>query len=96
MPSWNYPDMWLGMCLTMGPCDDPSNPILTYLRSTPFAPRERSFGNFVIGFGSLIGGGFTLLDLAGPATATQVIEVKALTGEGDAPANVRIAFARVR
>ncbi|MEA3244556.1 MAG: Ig-like domain-containing protein, partial [Gemmatimonadota bacterium] len=70
MPSWNYPDIWLGMCTEMGPCDDPSNPILTYLRSTPFAPRQRSFGNFVIGYGSLIGGGFTLLDLSGPGAAS--------------------------
>lgn len=96
MPSWNFPDIWLGMCTAMGPCDNPSNPILTYLRSTPFAPRQRSFGNFVIGYGSLIGGGFTLLDLSGPSAASQVIEVKALTGEGDAPSNVRVAFARVR
>jgi hypothetical protein len=80
----------------MGPCEDPSNPVLTYLRSTPFAPRQRSFGNFLIGYGSLIGGGFSLLDLSGPGAASQVIEVKALTGDGDAPANVRVAFARVR
>ncbi len=96
MPSWNYPDLWLGMCVEMGPCEDPSNPVLTYLRSTPFAPRQRSFGNFLVGYGSLIGGGFTLLDLSGPGAASQVIEVKALSGEGDAPSTVRVAFARVR
>lgn len=94
--SWNYPDIWLGMCATMGPCNDPSNPVLLYLRSTPFAPRQRSFGNFLIGYGSLIGGGFTILDLSGPGAPSQVIEVKALTSEANAPANIRIAFARVR
>ncbi len=96
MPSWNHPDMWLGMCIEMGPCADPSNPVHLYLRSTPFAPRQRSFGNFLVGIGSMVGGGFTLLDLAGPGSSTQVIEVKSLISDADAPASVRLAFVRVR
>jgi hypothetical protein len=96
MPSWDYPDIWRGMCETMGPCADPSNPVQLYPTSRPFAPRQRSFGNFLIGYGSLIGGGFTILDLTGAVAASQVIEVKALTSEADAPASIRIAFARVR
>ena len=96
MRSWNYPDIWLGMCVDMGPCVNPSNPVLTYSRSNPFAPRQRSFGSFIVGVASMVGGGFTLLDLSGPGYASQVVEVKALLGTGDAPATVRIAIARVR
>lgn len=96
MPSWNYPSMWLGMCVDMGPCVDPSNPILLYPRSTPFSPRARSFGDFQVGIGEMVGGGFTLLDLSGPGSSSQVIEIKALAGSGDAPPTVRVAFARVR
>lgn len=96
MPSWNYPDMWLGMCIDMGPCENPSNPVITYLRSTPFAPRQRAFGTFAVGIGSMAGGGFTLLDLSGAPAQSQVIEVKALTSDADAPPTVRIGFARVR
>lgn len=96
MPSWNYPDMWLGMCIDMGPCENPSNPVITYLRSTPFAPRQRAFGTFFVGIGSMAGGGFTLLDLSGPPAQSQVIEVKALTSDADAPPTVRIGFVRVR
>ncbi|MCC7194072.1 MAG: hypothetical protein IT356_00795 [Gemmatimonadaceae bacterium] len=96
MPSWNYPDIWLGMCTEMGPCRDPANPVQTYLRSTPFAPRQRSFGDFLIGYGSLVVGGFTLLDLSGQGGASQAIELKALSGEGDPPPNLYVAFVRVR
>jgi len=96
MPSWNYPGMWLGMCVDMGPCVDPSNPILLYPRSTPFSPRARSFGDFQVVIGQMVGGGFTLLDLSGPGSSSQVIEIKALAGSGDAPPTVRVAFARVR
>jgi hypothetical protein len=96
MRSWNYPDIWLGMCVDMGPCVNPSNPVLNYSRSNPFAPRQRSFGNFLVGVGAMVGGGFTLLDLSGAGYASQVVEVKALLGTGDAPATVRIAIARVR
>jgi len=96
MRSWNYPDMWLGMCVDMGPCENASNPVLIYNRSNPFAPRQRSFGSFIVGVASMVGGGFTLLDLSGPGYASQVVEVKALLGTGDAPATVRVAIARVR
>ena len=44
----------------------------------------------------MVGGGFTLLDLSGPGYASQVVEVKALLGTGDAPATVRIAITRVQ
>lgn len=95
MPSWNYPDIWRGMCSTMGPCDDPSNPVSLYLRSSPFSAQQRPFGDFAADAVSLVGGGFTILDLEG-AAAAQVIEVKASGSEADAPATVMLAIVRVR
>jgi hypothetical protein len=96
MPSWNYPDLWVGMCTDMGPCANPSNAVLLYTRSVPFSPRHRSFGAFQVGVSAMVGGGFTLLDLAGPGFASQAIELRALGGAGDAPATVRLAVTRIR
>jgi hypothetical protein len=44
----------------------------------------------------MIGGGVSYLDLDGPGTPSQALEIKAATGSGDAPATVRVAFVRVR
>jgi uncharacterized protein YjdB len=96
MRSWNYADMWLGLCGDFGPCLNPLNPVQLYPRSTPFSPRHREFGAFQFGVGSMIGGGFTILDLDGPGFASQVIEVKSALTTGDAPPSVRVAFVRVR
>jgi hypothetical protein len=96
MRSWNYADMWLGLCGDFGPCLNPLNPVQLYPRSTPFSPRHREFGAFQFGVGAMIGGGFTILDLDGPGFASQVIEVKSALTSGDAPPSVRVAFVRVR
>lgn len=96
MRSWNYPDVWLGLCTDMGPCVDPSNPVQVYTRSTPFAPRQRSFGAFQFGVGAMVGGGFTLLDLSGPGFTSQAIEIKGPGGIGSAPSTVHVAVTRVR
>jgi hypothetical protein len=95
-PSWNLADIWAGMCADLGPCRDPTNPVQIYGRNTPFLPRTRAFGNFLLGVGTMAGGGFTILDLTGPSAASQVIELKSLIGTADPPSTLRIAIARVR
>jgi hypothetical protein len=96
LPSWNHPDIWRGLCADLGPCVNASNPIQVFTRSTPFTPRQRSFGNFQFLIATMIGGGVSYLDLDGPGTPSQALEIKAATGSGDAPATVRVAFVRVR
>ena len=94
--SWNLADIWAGMCADLGPCVDPTNPIQVYGRPSPFIPKARTFGNFLIGVGPMVGGGFTLLDLGGPSAPSQVIELKSLLGSADPPATLRLAITRVR
>jgi uncharacterized protein YjdB len=96
MRSWNHPDIWRGLCSDLGPCLNPSNPAQLYLRPTPFSPRQRTYGNFQFVVATLIGGGVSYLDLDGAGFASQAIEIKSATGNGDAPGSVRIAFVRVR
>ena len=88
--------MWLGLCGDFGPCINQANPVQLYPRSAPFSPRHRTFGAFQLGVATMVGGGFTLLDLDGPGSAAQAIEVKSFVNEGGAPATVRVAFVRVR
>lgn len=95
-PSWNLADMWAGMCADLGPCLDPTNPVQVYGRPVPFIPKARSFGNFLLGVGTMAGGGFTILDLTGVAAPSQVIELKSLIGTADPPASLRLAITRVR
>lgn len=94
--SWNLANMWAGLCADLGPCVNPSNPVQVYGRPVPFIPKARSFGNFLLGVGTMAGGGFTILDLAGPGVASQVIELKSLVGTADPPSSLRLAITRVR
>lgn len=96
LASWNLANLWAGMCADMGPCENPANPVQIYGRSSPFFPKARSFGNFLLGVGTMAGGGFTILDLSGTGAASQVIELKSLIGSADPPATLRLAIARVR
>ena len=95
-PSWNLADMWAGMCGDLGPCLDPMNPVQVYGRPVPFIPRARTFGNFLLGVGTMAGGGFTILNLTGPGATSQVIELKSLLGTADPPPTLRLAITRVR
>jgi hypothetical protein len=94
--SWDLADVWNGLCTDLGPCVDPLNPSQVYSRSPPFFPRARAFGNFLIGVGTLVTGGFTILDLTGGPLPSLVVELKALTGTGDPPAALRLTISRVR
>ncbi|MBM4195351.1 MAG: hypothetical protein FJ202_13385 [Gemmatimonadetes bacterium] len=94
--SWDLNDVWNGLCTDLGPCVDPLNPTQVYSRSPPFFPRARAFGNFLIGVGTLVTGGFTLLDLTGGPLPSQIVELKALTTNADPPAVLRLTISRVR
>lgn len=95
-PSWNLADIWAGLCADLGPCVNAANPVQTYVRAPPFLPKARTFGNFVFNFGTMAGGGFTVVDLSGSPAASQVIELRSLNGTADPPPTLRLAIARVR
>ena len=47
-------------------------------------------------YGTMAGGGFTIVDLAGAPATSQVIELRSLNGTADPPPTLRLAIARVR
>lgn len=94
MPSWNLPDIWRGLCNDLGPCANPNNPMQSYPRASPFQPHPLSFGAFTVGE-SIVGGSFSIFELTGPQTGTQVIELRSQSG-GDPPPTIRLAIVRVQ
>jgi hypothetical protein len=95
MPSWNFRDIWLGMCSDFGPCTNPSNTQQIFTRPNPVQPRAHVFGVFSDDIVGLAGGSFTFFDLSGTAAGRQLLEVKAFAG-GDPPASLRLAIVRIQ
>lgn len=95
MPSWNFRDVWLGMCSDFGPCANPNNTSQVFLLPNPAQPHAHPFGAFSDEVPGIAGGSFTLFDLSGTQPATQLIEVKNSAG-GDPPPLVRIAIVRIQ
>ena len=94
-PSWNLPDMWLGLCTDEGPCANPNTFPQFYPRANPFQPRLLSFGTFAVNTPAIAGGSFSILDISGTQPGSQVIEVRSLTG-GDPASTIRLAIVRVQ
>lgn len=93
-PSYNLPDLWLGMCSDLGPCVNPNNGIQLYPTATPWMVHTTSFGNFLASV-ALTGGAFALFDMSGTTTGRQLIELKQPNGS-DPPPSVRLAIVRIQ
>ncbi len=95
MPSWNFRDIWLGMCSDFGPCTDPNNTQQVFPLPNPTQPRPHAFGEFSEDVFGISGGSFSLFELSGTQAGRQLIEVKNFAG-GDPPPTVRLAIVRVQ
>lgn len=95
MPSWNFRDIWFGMCSDFGPCTNPGNTQQLFTRPSPAQPRTHPFGAFSDDIAGLAGGSFTWLDLSGAAAGRQLLEVRAFGG-GDPPPSLRLAIVRIQ
>lgn len=93
-PSYNLPDLWLGMCTDLGPCASPPAKIQLYPTSNPWLVHSTAFGNFSSSV-SLTGGAFALFDISGTTTGRQLLELKQPNG-GDPPPPVHLAIVRIR
>ena len=92
-PSYNLPDLWLGMCSDLGPCVNPNTGNQFYPVANPWTVHQAAFGNFLSTL-SLVGGSFGLYELSGAPAGRQLIELKAQNG-GDPPPVVRLAIVRL-
>jgi hypothetical protein len=95
MPSWNLPDIFQGMCDVLGPCVSTNNTTQLYPRASPFQARTALFGGFTFSINFLAGGSFTIFDVNGPQSGTQLFEVRSAIG-GDPPPTFRVAIVRVQ
>ena len=95
LPSWNLPDLWLGMCSDLGPCTIPGNTVQFYPRANPFQPTRLSFGAFEVNSVPIAGGSFSIFDLSGTQAGTQLIELRSVGGAYP-PAPIRLVIVRVR
>jgi hypothetical protein len=66
-----------------------------YQKPFPLTPHAVGFNDFVFQVPTLVSGGFSLFELSGPQTGSQVIHLRGLFG-GAPSANLRIALVRVQ
>lgn len=92
-PSYNLPDLWLGMCSDLGPCTNPNSGNQFYPTSDPWTVRATPFGNFTSQV-TLAGGSFSIFDISGTATGRQLLEIRQQAGS-DPPPTVRLAIVRI-
>ena len=94
-PSWNLRDIWLGLCADLGPCLNPASFPQLYPRPNPSQPTMLPFGTFAVSSAAIAGGSFSIFELTGLQTGTQLLEIRSTT-DGDPPPTIRVAIARVR